>query len=121
MKEVTRQMRKRRFERGGKIPTLCWFCQNAVPDNDGHGCEWSRHGTPVDGWDVIPSRILAKDSRGGSAETKSYHVRECPEFVEDPIPGESDQTKDEPKRETLKEKKARLSRGGAAFGLGQSD
>lgn len=57
MKEVTRQMRKRGFGRVGKIPTLCWFCQNAVPDNDGHGCEWSRHGNPVDGWDVMPSRL----------------------------------------------------------------
>ena len=122
MKEVTRQMRKRGFGRVGKTPTLCWFCQNAVPDNDGHGCEWSRHGNPVDGWDVMPGRIRAKDSRGGSTETKSYHVRECPEFVEDPIPSESDQKKDEPKKEaapkkeTLKEKKSRLSRGGQCPG-----
>lgn len=74
--------RTRRYEglRCDPSATLCWRCQNAVPDRKGHGCSWSRSFVPVKGWTVT-----VRDKR----QDRSYTVLECPEFVpdEDPEPG----------------------------------
>lgn len=128
MKEITRQIRKKGIQ-GTKIPTLCWYCQNAVPDNDGHGCSWSARLEPVEGGRAVQSQIYSKDGGGDTRRIASYRVEDCPQFVEDPLPdigvdpvdAKVGTEPDSPKKETLKEKKARLSRGGAAFELGQSD
>lgn len=124
MKEITRQLKKRGLRApGGKVPTLCWFCQNAVPDKDGHGCNWSRRSIPVDGWRAQKSRVHSQSTDMGSVE--SYHVEECPEFLEDPVQDDRDRDEDlldgdrlkeaSPKKETLQEKKRRLSQGGHSW------
>ena len=59
--------------------TLCWRCQNAIPDRYGRrGCVWSREFRPVEGWEA-EKKILKY------CETPriSYVVRRCPQFVED--------------------------------------
>lgn len=52
--------------------TLCWDCDNAAPDLNGHGCEWSRKFEPVPGWEADEDPNL-----------KSYHVNYCPKFRRD--------------------------------------
>lgn len=54
-------------------PTLCWECANAAI----LGCSWSKNFTPVDGWDAVPTKIKAENSR----YIDSYCVISCPEFV----------------------------------------
>lgn len=54
--------------------TLCWDCINAVPDNEGHGCSWSRSLVPVKGWTA--ERTKNRD------RNDSWNVRKCPEFKE---------------------------------------
>ena len=66
------------------INTLCFDCQNAVPDKRGHGCEWSISLTPVPGWDAIPVTVLFS-----GRQTPTFHVRGCPRFLADE-PRESD-------------------------------
>ena len=53
--------------------TLCWQCKKS-----GGLCSWSKTLTPVDGWEA------EKTSRKTYADpnTDSYHVINCPEFVE---------------------------------------
>lgn len=59
--------------------TLCWDCQNAVPDACGkRGCNWSRCQKPVEGWDAILTFHM-----GNIAPYASYEVVSCPEFVPD--------------------------------------
>ncbi len=64
---------------GASASTLCWHCQNAVPDADGErGCSWSREGKPVAGWEAeIRPLNLSKE------QIISYCVRSCPEFFPD--------------------------------------
>ena len=59
--------------------TLCGFCQHSVPDFRGHGCTWSRHSQPVEGWIATPVR-----RRFGKNEVTAYCVHECPQFLEEP-------------------------------------
>lgn len=58
---------------------LCWDCQNAVPDLNGHGCEWSRKFEPVPGLDAEETVLTTSYKQG----TKSYHVHGCPKYVKD--------------------------------------
>ena len=58
--------------------TLCWKCQNAVPSNT-NGCDWSRHGAPVEGWTAKPTKILQPPK----ATIDSYLVIDCPNFKPD--------------------------------------
>lgn len=63
--------------------TLCWKCGNAVPDNLGHGCSWSKSFIPVDGWvakEVEKSTVY--DARHGKSRM-TYRVLSCPEYIED--------------------------------------
>ncbi|MGM9615700.1 MAG: hypothetical protein ACI3W7_09285 [Oscillospiraceae bacterium] len=56
--------------------TLCWQCENAVPDPErGKGCPWSKSGKPVDGWDAIRT--------SKAVDGESYFVRACPSFEPD--------------------------------------
>lgn len=55
--------------------TLCWYCQNAVPDAYGNGCSWSRKLHPVDGWRAT-ERTLMYDYK----PKVSYIVHWCPEY-----------------------------------------
>lgn len=60
--------------------SLCWSCANAVPDKYGkHGCAWSRHFKPVEGWDAQETRMYS--GKEGKNSVQSYCVRQCPEFV----------------------------------------
>ena len=54
---------------------LCWSCQNAVPTEDGRGCEWSREFQPVPGW---TAEMTTKCGYG-----VTWCVTECPKFVAD--------------------------------------
>lgn len=67
--------------------TLCWRCENAVPDRAGlRGCTWSRRREPVPGWDAeqtwvhFARGIKNKNMPDGSV---SYYVKACPEFIAD--------------------------------------
>ena len=75
-----REERQRRKERKEKRTwSLCWECKNAVPDAYGErGCSWSRHRLPVDGWEATPTKLKV----ASKMTVLSYHVKECPEFVE---------------------------------------
>jgi hypothetical protein len=61
-----------------KNDSLCWCCENAVPDKDGkRGCEWSRYKQPVEGWEV--SQVArVQDAKGRLVP--SYTVARCPKF-----------------------------------------
>lgn len=59
--------------------TICWQCENAVPDRDGtKGCSWSRDFIPVEGW-TAKRRLLLIQHNGA---TTSYTVLKCPLFKE---------------------------------------
>lgn len=62
--------------------TLCWNCQNAVPNKDGRGCTWSKRFEPVAGW-TATSRNISSLAHGNRPYL-SYRVTDCPEFVADP-------------------------------------
>lgn len=57
---------------------ICINCKNAVPDNRGHGCEWSRNFDPVPGWTAEPTIL-----RAGGNEIESYRITDCPKFERD--------------------------------------
>ena len=61
--------------------SICWRCKNAVPDEDGNGCSWSKKFQPVDGWTAVskPVNLIIKGKR---VPMESYNVRSCPQFVE---------------------------------------
>ena len=72
-----------------KSGSLCWECQNAVPDRI-RGCNWSRHLKPVEGWTAVTTDRNNQQSKC---------VIDCPEFVPDsepePVnPGVAEATKD---------------------------
>ena len=63
--------------------TLCWRCDNAVPDRDGErGCDWSREGKPVEGWKAT-RRDIRVGTTGGGKKSESYRVKKCPQFRPD--------------------------------------
>lgn len=74
--------------------TLCWSCIHAVP-SQGYGCEWSRHGKPVDGWTAEESEI----STWVKSTDKSYSVKACPQY--EPDDGEQRLIDDETPMRTL--------------------
>ncbi len=54
---------------------LCWDCKNALG-----GCSWSNGTfTPIEGWTATPSEIPMSLKYA----TKTYAIRECPQFVHD--------------------------------------
>ena len=61
--------------------SLCWDCQNAVPNKEGRGCSWSRYLRPVEGWKA-KTRVISSMGNGVRPYV-SYNVRECPEFIWD--------------------------------------
>lgn len=61
--------------------TLCWKCQNAVPNMHGRGCEWSRRFKPVPGWDADEEEMCM--SEDPPRYDTSYFVRSCPKFLAD--------------------------------------
>ena len=66
---------------------ICFDCKNAVPDNAGHGCPWSRKFEPVPGWTAKPVKVGA-----GNYANDTYCITECPLFDPD------DREKDEERR-----------------------
>ena len=64
-----------------KSMTICWGCQNAVPD-EVRGCRWSRYLEPVDGWTAVESSTVRYDG-GCRRVIRSALVIECPEFIPD--------------------------------------
>lgn len=76
------------FNRHRKPATICWNCNNAVPNAEGtNGCEWSLMLEPVPGWEAIPSKIISRyQDNYGKKHTrllKSYTVISCPRFKKD--------------------------------------
>lgn len=59
--------------RGRIKDSLCWGCANACGM-----CSWSHDFTPVSGWKARATKLYHDKNRA----TDSYHVIECPEFVE---------------------------------------
>ena len=57
---------------GKRRETLCWQCENAVPNHKGRGCEWSRRFRPVPGWTA--------QGPGEGDECEGYFVVACPKF-----------------------------------------
>ena len=66
-----------------KQQTICWNCQNAVPDGS-LGCNWSRELEPVDGWEAIET-FTAHYEGGKRRDVRSALVIRCPEFIPDVI------------------------------------
>lgn len=60
--------------RGRRKESLCWDCANACGL-----CSWSHDFTPVPGWDARATKLY-NNNKGRFID--SYHVIECPEFVE---------------------------------------
>lgn len=59
--------------------SLCWCCENAVPDKEGlKGCEWSMYKQPVKGWRVVEA---AEYHMADGRICKSYKVSSCPKFA----------------------------------------
>lgn len=74
--ERKKQEREEKPSPAAATGTLCWRCENAVPDPyRGKGCPWSKSGTPVDGWDAIRT--------SKAVDGESYFVRACPCFEPD--------------------------------------
>ncbi len=57
---------------GSRKETLCWRCENAVPNLGTRGCEWSRCFLPVPGWKALDS-----------GECEGFLVEKCPKFRPD--------------------------------------
>ena len=57
------------------MANICFDCKNAVPDNNGHGCPWSRKFEPVPGWDAKPVTVGA-----GAYTVDTYQIFGCPLF-----------------------------------------
>lgn len=74
-------MKSKKPRRAGAA-NKCFHCQNAVPDNNGHGCSWSRSFEPVPGWTAEPSKVRSC----GCEPTETWHITACPEFIPDGIP-----------------------------------
>lgn len=73
------------FNRHCKPATICWNCDNAVPNAKGtNGCEWSLTLEPVPGWEAIPNKIISRyqglDGKQHTRLLKSYTVIFCPRF-----------------------------------------
>ena len=62
-----------------KRANICFDCKNAVPDDCGHGCEWSRKFEPVPGWTAKPVMLRS----GRCTPTESWHITACPKFDPD--------------------------------------
>ena len=59
--------------------TLCWKCQNAVPDKKkGTGCSWSISLKPVEGWTAQAVQIKLYENK----TSPSFIVIACPMFKE---------------------------------------
>lgn len=70
--------RQRKCFRIDNHVTICWKCQNAVPNPEtGTGCCWMEDLKPVPGWEATKRYI----SDTGIA----YNVISCPMFKEDKI------------------------------------
>ena len=57
------------------MANICFDCKNSVPDNNGHGCPWSRNFEPVPGWTAEPTKVGA-----GKYATDTYCITDCPLF-----------------------------------------
>lgn len=62
------------------MTNICISCKNAVPDNNGHGCTWSRKFEPVPGWTATPKRL--NPGRHGTI-TETYEIAACPMYDPD--------------------------------------
>ena len=66
---------------GGKIDTICWTCENAVPKYiDGEyirGCSWSIGFVPVKGWEVSAFKYAYTNK----VKKETYCVKKCPKYV----------------------------------------
>lgn len=68
----------------GKQDTICWGCANAVPNDKGRGCEWSKCKKPVDGWTAVPTMVAgARLPDDTFQQIPSFRVDACPKFVSD--------------------------------------
>ena len=56
---------------------ICFDCENAVPDNKGRGCPWSKNFEPVPGWEAKRVYIV-----NATYITDSYEITKCPMFKE---------------------------------------
>lgn len=62
------------------MTNICFDCKNAVPDEEGHGCPWSRKFEPVPGWTA--KKVILNPGRKYD-QTETYCITECPLFDPD--------------------------------------
>ena len=60
--------------------TICWDCENAVPNKKGRGCSWSINLEPVEGWDAERCDINMQHCKAEKNSKESYIVKHCPLF-----------------------------------------
>ena len=65
-----------------KRANICFDCTNAVPDDNGHGCPWSRKFEPVPGWTAEPTVL---NPGGRYDRTETYRITACPLFERDQV------------------------------------
>lgn len=65
-------------EKKHNVANICFDCKNAVPDDQGHGCPWSRKFEPVPGWTAEPVMM-----GGNSNSVNTYSITACPLFDPD--------------------------------------
>ena len=81
---VTPYNKPRRVEKSRKSvndETLCWTCQNSVPDKE-HGCLWSMKLEPVPGW------TIHKYINSSNLGYERINVKKCPLYERDIVPVE---------------------------------
>lgn len=57
--------------------SICWDCENAVPNKKDRGCSWSIKFEPVEGWDAERSDLNMQHRKDN---VESYIVKRCPLF-----------------------------------------
>lgn len=79
-----KEQKEPKFERP-EVPhrtwTKCWTCIHAVPNpKKKTGCEWTKCGKPVPGWDATKRSIVQCGGSSLRKEIITYHVNECPKY-----------------------------------------
>lgn len=67
------------------LNSICWDCQNAVPNFEkSRGCSWSLGFKPVEGWEAVRQDVAHGDyASQWHREIESYTVINCPCFKKD--------------------------------------
>lgn len=84
--------------------TLCWTCINAYANKCPYHSQWH---TPVPGWTIERSFVMVDNGPNNKTLEEVPCVIKCPLYRLDP---REDIPRDQPKRETKRERQARFKR-----------